>query len=213
MNYYIIDVSSILYDSSWIDEYKKEYIVIPISVIDELRSKISGNEVSSENAREFLSFLNKILTGKGINEPVDFAEGGSIVVHIGLSKDNVLSQFINPGTSTYKVLETASYFKSKFPDDNVKILSYDSGLQVLAKSIGIETEVYMDKTKLKHDNNSIIEIDNINYDFINALYERGSIDYNENLLGEKINVNQNIIIRGQRGSVLAYLDKGGKLIR
>ena len=87
---FILDTNVILHDSSCINQFQENDVVIPLTVLEELDQFKRGSQVINLNAREFSRTLDS-LTGQDIfNGGVSMGEGRGqlrIAISRGLSQE------------------------------------------------------------------------------------------------------------------------------
>ena len=106
----------------------------------------------------------------------------------------------------HRILNAALRLKEEHPDRKVILVSKDINLRMKAKSIGLPAEDY-ETGKIKNVDSlrkGKIEIEKIDSELINHLYEDGTLAPKEVLKSKKPQPNQYFILKSDKNSVLAY---------
>ena len=140
---FVIDTNVILHDSSCIEQFEENDIVLPITVLEELDHFKKGSNSVNYHAREFVRALDSISGDKL------FAGG----VRIGPKQGRILIKLAEPLHADLKlnfsgrepdhhILNTAYLLSEKNPETDVILVTKDVNLRMKAKSIGLLAQDY-----------------------------------------------------------------------
>ena len=141
---FILDTCVLLHDPQAFYEFDEHDIYIPLAVIDDLDELKTRRESVGWYAREVFRILDtlniKELTGnKGIqiNE-----KGGSLFIYNPETHTNNIVAPISRGNSDNAIIEACLTLKRDNPDQEIVIVTKDTGLRVRAMSYGCVAENY-----------------------------------------------------------------------
>jgi PhoH-like ATPase len=114
----------------------------------------------------------------------------------------------------HRILNSALQLKNELPDRQVTLVTKDINLRLKAKSLNLHAEDY---TTGKIQNVSSLyngksEVNNIDPEQINHVYENGGIDQEELFGPNEVKDNQYLILKNGKKSALAFVNPGSKRI-
>lgn len=206
---FVLDTSVILFEHNAIMNFEEHDIGLPITVLEELDQFKKGNDTKNFEAREFTRLLDKLAKDKSLQDwiPINGKTRGSfkVVMEAGggaLDANEIFGEKKND----HRILNAALKLQEESPGRPVILVSKDINLRLKAKSIGLRAEDY-ETGKIKNVDSirdGKIEIEKVNSDVINHLYEDGTLSPKEVLKTKKSGANQYFILKSDRSSVLAY---------
>ncbi|NIA18645.1 MAG: ribonuclease, partial [Simkaniaceae bacterium] len=140
---FVLDTNVILHDSSCLNHFEENNIVVPITVLEELDNFKRGNEMINFHAREFLRQIDKI-TGDMLSEdgvPLGNGHGSlRVIVHGELEPE--IKKIFHKDTPDHRILSSAFYLSEHYDDGDVILVSKDTNLRMKAKSVGLLAQDY-----------------------------------------------------------------------
>ncbi len=208
---FVLDTSVILFEHNAIMNFEEHDIGLPITVLEELDQFKKGNDTKNFEAREFTRLLDKLAKDKSLQDwiPLNGKTHGSfkVVMEAGTSEGGLDANHIfGEKKNDHRILNAALRLKEENQDRSVILVSKDINLRLKAKSIGLLAEDY-ETGKVKSVDSlrkGAIEIEKVDSDMINHLYENGTLAPQEVLKNKKSLVNQYFILKSDKNSVLAY---------
>lgn len=207
---FVLDTSVILYEHIAIMNFEEHDIGLPITVLEELDQFKKGNDTKNFEAREFTRLLDKLAKDKSLQDwiPLNGKTRGSFKVVMeagsGASQHDANTVF-GERKNDHRILNAALRLKDENPSRKVILVSKDINLRLKAKSMGLPAEDY-ETGKIKNLDSlrkGKIEIEKIESDLINHLYEDGTLAPKDVLKRKKAQPNQYFILKSDRNSVLA----------
>jgi PhoH-like ATPase len=126
--FFVLDTNVILHDSSCLQQFKENDVVLPICVLEELDKFKKGNETLNFHARHFLKEIDKI-SSKGV-----FDNGMPIGKNRGLLHIKLDRQFHQDLTAYCLAKEN--------PKRDITLVTKDVNLRMKAKAVRIVAEDY-----------------------------------------------------------------------
>ncbi|GAB6283217.1 MAG: PhoH family protein [Ignavibacterium sp.] len=211
---FILDTNVILHDSSCIQHFQENDIVIPLAVIEEIDHFKRGSQVINLNAREFARSLDS-LTGNAIfNGGILLGKGkGKVRIAItkGISKE--IQEIFREDNPDHRILSVAYELNKRVNGSkSVILVSKDVNLRMKAKALGIPAEDYTtDKiTSVEELYSGKDIVENLDDDIIQNFYETPfqifTNDISKKIKSELI-PNKYFIFKNSHRSVLACLDQ------
>lgn len=217
---FILDTNVILHDSTCINQFQENDIIIPLAVIEEIDHFKRGSQMINLNAREFTRTLDSI-TGKALfNGGISLGKGKGkvrIVITKGLSKE--IHEIFREDNADHRVLSVAFEQQKKSIDKkNVILVSKDVNLRMKAKALGIPAEDYStDKiTNVEELFNGKEIIENFKDDLISRFYQIPFEIPAKDILSKlkcEIVPNKYFILRNSNRSVLTVYDQNSELFK
>jgi len=213
---FVLDTSVILYEHNSILNFEEHDVGIPITVLEELDNFKKGNDSRNFEAREFTRLLDKLSKSHSLQEwiPLNGKTRGSFKVLMSSNSKIDASEIFGEDKPDHRILNAALQLKSEMPDRQVTLVTKDINLRLKAKSLNLNAEDY---TTGKIQNVSSLyngksEIDNIDPEQINHVYENGGIDQDELFGPNEVKDNQYLILKNGKKSALAFVNPGTKRI-
>jgi PhoH-like ATPase len=207
---FILDTNVLLHDYKSIYTFKINYVLIPITVLEELDRFKRGNDILNFHAREFTRELDK-LSGDGLfGEGVSLGKGlGRLTIETGKPFSSVIQESFPEHSADHRILAIAEHVQKNSNGRNVILITKDINLRIKAKSIGILSQDYeSDKISSIADiykNVSVIE--NIDSKIISELYESSEGIPFDNFNIELIPIpNQYFILKSNSSSALVHFN-------
>jgi PhoH-like ATPase len=207
---FVLDTSVILFEHNSIMNFEEHDIGIPITVLEELDTFKKGNDTKNFEAREFTRLLDKLAKDKSLQDwiPLNGKTRGSfkVVMEAGTGNGQDANSVFGQKKNDHHILNAALRLKDENKSRNVILVSKDINLRLKAKSMGLPAEDYQ-TGKIKNVGSlrkGKIEIEKVDSDIINHLYENGTIEPGEVLKRKKPNPNQYFILKSDKNSILSY---------
>jgi PhoH-like ATPase len=210
---FILDTNVILHDSTCINQFQENDIVIPLVVIEELDRFKRGNQVINLNAREFARTLDS-MSGSGLfNGGIKMGKGkGKVSIHITRGLDEEIKDIFREDNSDHRVLSSAVEIQKKYNGKrSIILITKDVNLRMKAKAIGIHSEDYttdrISSVEELYSGKEVIE--DFNDDTLMKFFQP-PFDVPVNEVFKRVNgeviPNKYYILRNMNRSVLAYTD-------
>ena len=207
---FVLDTSVILFEHNAIMNFEEHDIGLPITVLEELDQFKKGNDTKNFEAREFTRLLDKLAKDKSLQDwiPLNGKTRGSfkVVMEAGTDKGMDANDVFGEKKNDHRILNAALRMKEENPERKVVLVSKDINLRLKAKSMGLPAEDY-ETGKIKNVQSlrkGKIEIEKVDSELINHLYEDGTVGPEEVLKRKKAQPNQYFILKSDKNSVLAY---------
>ncbi|MBO3699678.1 PhoH family protein [Roseivirga sp. E12] len=208
---FVLDTSVILFEHNAIMNFEEHDIGLPITVLEELDQFKKGNDTKNFEAREFTRLLDKLAKDKSLQDwiPLNGKTRGSfkVVMEAGTGESGLdANRVFGEKKNDHRILNAALRLKEENQDRSVILVSKDINLRLKAKSMGLRAEDY-ETGKVKSVDSlrkGAIEIEKVDSDIINHLYENGTLTPKEVLKRKKSLPNQYFILKSDKNSILAY---------
>lgn len=215
---FVLDTNVILHDFRSIYNFADNDIVIPIVVLEELDKFKKGNDLINFHAREFARELDKISEKDFFDKGASLGKGqGRLFIQPGVEFSPKMKHSFSDDTPDHRILAVTEFIKEKMKGQKVILVTKDMNLRMKARSLGLEAEDY--KTDQVEDldfaiNRSIREIDHVDTDLINSIYENtGGVDVEKVFPKQDIKGNNYFILKNGNASVLACFDPVRRIVR
>ena len=211
---FILDTNVILHDASCIHQFKKNDVVIPLTVIEELDSFKRGSQVINLNAREFARTLDAMTGDALFNGGISMGKGkGKLRIAISRGLNSDIKGIFREDNPDHRILGAALDWNKKLEGKSKVILvTKDVNLRMKAKSLGILAEDYTTDRVVSVDElysgKEIIEDfdDDVIIKLFQSPFEVPAKSLVKNLNGEAL-PNKYYIFKNSNRSVLANLDQ------
>ncbi len=208
---FVLDTSVILFEHNAIMNFEEHDIGLPITVLEELDQFKKGNDTKNFEAREFTRLLDKLAKDKSLQDwiPLNGKTRGSfkVVMEAGTGESELdANRVFGEKKNDHRILNAALRLREENQDRSVILVSKDINLRLKAKSMGLRAEDY-ETGKVKSVDSlrkGAIEIEKVDSDIINHLYENGTLTPKEVLNDKKSLPNQYFILKSDKNSILAY---------
>ncbi len=215
---FVIDTNVILHDSSLLNHFKGNDIVIPITVLEELDHFKRGNEIINYHAREFVRTLDQLCGSEIFGRGISLGPGrGRIFIRLDEEMAAELKGSFSPAKPDHHILNLAFIISRENPGLKVILITKDVNLRMKAKAVGIFAEDYTsdriaDIKTLYTGTRTVTGIDD---DLLDRLYgeeEKPALD--ELPLKKPLTVNEYLILKSVSGkSALVTSDWEKKRLR
>lgn len=142
---FVLDTNVILHDHRAIYNFQENDIVIPVAVVEELDKFKKGNDTLNFNAREFVRTIDEISDPRlfnGYGYPLGKSLGTiSISINRPFPKD--MESIFKEDTQDHRILATSIWYKYKYPDRVVALVTKDVNLRMKAKALGMLAQDYL----------------------------------------------------------------------
>ena len=207
---FVLDTSVILYEHNSILNFEEHDIGIPITVLEELDNFKKGNDSRNFEAREFTRLIDKLSNSHSLQDwiPLNGKTRGSFKVLMSSNSKIDSSEIFGEDKPDHRILNAALQIKEEMKDRPVILVTKDINLRLKAKSLNLQAEDY---TTGKIQNVSTLytgstEVDNINPEQINYVYENGGIEVNKLFSPKDVTDNQYLILKNGKKSALTFVN-------
>lgn len=139
---FILDTNVLIHNPQSLFSFAEHRVVIPIVVIEEIDQFKKGVDEKSRNARQIGRYLDSLRTRGSLQEGVETEHGGTIQVTVNKDVTDTASKLFFLDRNDNLIIGTALYFKNKYPDCEVTLVSKDANVRIKADSVGINAENY-----------------------------------------------------------------------
>lgn len=198
----------LLADPGAIFRFAEHQVIIPIAVIGELESKRDHPELGYF-ARAALRALDDLRIKYGrLDEPLPLNNlGGELSVELNHADINTLpSGFLRDGTNDSRILAVAKNLTQE--GRKVILVTKDLPLRVKASSVGVEAQEYRAELAPSSGWTGMVEL-TVPGSIIDALYKEEVVDYD---FPEELPVHTGVVLHSERGSALARVTSGSRLL-
>ncbi len=141
---YVLDTNVLIHNPQAMFSYKKDDVVIPITVIEEIDKLKKGLDEKGRNARQVSRQLDDLRKKGSLKDGVKLDNGGTIQVAICTKVTDNLDILVRDVNDNL-IIGTAYKFHKKYMDDeNVEVflISKDANVRIKADAIGIKSLNY-----------------------------------------------------------------------
>ncbi|MEZ5962846.1 MAG: PhoH family protein [Planctomycetota bacterium] len=214
---FVLDTNVLLHDSSCLDHFEENDLIIPIVVIEELDRFKRGNQEINQNARECLRRLDELTGDIMASDGVALGPGrGRVrVVRSGPPSDTVRSQFLTDGPD-HRILDVALALHGGNPRQRTVLVTKDTNLRLKAKSLGVPAQDYKSDKVESFDRlySGTRVVEDVPPDAIAHLHEQGTLPAREISAISAPIANENFVLRNGSASALAtYKADSQNLVR
>ena len=132
---YILDTSVIITDPNCLNSFRKNHIIIPIDVLNELDKIKTYKNGIAKNARIFIRYLDKLIKKNDINK-LELDKETSLEIDI----NGYENKFDDDKVIDNKIISCA--YNQNLKKKNVVLISNDINLRLRANAFKIQTEDY-----------------------------------------------------------------------
>lgn len=196
--------------------FEGQEVVVPLIVLRELE-KMRDDPEKGYTARLALRALNELGNNDAkqlLNQSVSVDKhGGTVMVELNHINTSSLPETLKSGSSNdMRILAVAVNLKSEGRD--VKLVTNDLPLGVIARSVGIEAEEYVGSLSYHGGDRSGVETHYVPGEVIKDLYREGSVEVSLDLDEDStLEVNYGVTLTASDGnaSALTIVDKFDKI--
>lgn len=140
---FVLDTNVILHDSSCLQQFEENDVIIPIAVLEELDHFKKGNEILNFHAREFLRSLDAV-SGDGIFDGgVRLGKKrGMLRVMLDPPFHSHLSSSFSSALPDHRILNVAFHEAKRLRTRTVVLVTKDVNLRMKAKAVGLPAQDY-----------------------------------------------------------------------
>jgi len=139
---YILDTNVLIHNPQSLFSFEENRVVIPIVVIEEIDQFKKGVDEKSRNARQIGRYLDSLRAGGSLQEGVQMENGGIVQVTVNKDVTDTASKLFFLDRNDNLIIGTALYFRDKYPDHEVTLVSKDANVRIKADAVGINAENY-----------------------------------------------------------------------
>lgn len=179
---YVLDTSTIVYHPYCFKSFKKNMVIIPIPVLEELDKLKTYSDETGKNARTFLRTIDQLIKGskEGIHNGIKLEDDVILKIDTNLVHNDTLGSPLYGDNRILSYLLQAQQTTKK----KVILVSKDIGLRVRANSYGILAEDYTKDTYTINDTHQGYKSIEITDDEINDFYKNGMLELPDDLIKE-----------------------------
>jgi PhoH-like ATPase len=204
---FVLDTSVLLHDHQAITNFKKNFVAIPITVLEELDKFKIGNDTKNFSAREVIRQIDKLSSHGSLQDWISLGkERGSFRVVLDNNPKEINAEYVySAGKNDHKIINAALVLKETEHNMEVVLVTKDINLRIKAKALGINAEDYeTGKVEVKEEGTSNT-IDHVDSDLIRQIFHAGKVEEN-GILGKKKIANGYYILKNGKTSSLAFYD-------
>lgn len=207
---FVLDTSVLLHDHHAIMNFAKQFVAIPITVLEELDKFKIGNDTKNFSAREVIRFIDKLSVAGNLQEWISLGkDSGSFKVLLDTNPKGVNAEIAyGSDKNDHKIINATLAVKQAETKREVILVTKDINLRIKAKALGILAEDYetgkVDQAEF--EDSSSIDVDNLDSEIIKTLFIKGVIPEN-GILGDKKVANGYYILKNGKSSSLAFYDQ------
>ncbi|HDS15216.1 MAG TPA: PhoH family protein [Proteobacteria bacterium] len=214
---FVLDTNVILHDSSSLQHFADNDIIIPITVLEELDSFKRGNEIINYHAREFVRTLDELCGDTIFDHGVSLGPGrGNISIRLDEELAPEISTSFSPAKKDHHILNLAFIISRQHPERKVVLVTKDVNLRMKAKAVGVLAEDYTsDHIKdIKTLYTGTRTVAGVSDELIDRVYgDTAPLGPNDLPLENPLRPNEYIILRSTGKSALAAYDADSGLLR
>lgn len=139
---FILDTNVLIHNPQSLFSFAEHRVVIPIVVIEEIDQFKKGVDEKSRNARQIGRYLDSLRAKGSLQEGVKTEHGGTIQVTVNKDVTDTAAKLFFLDRNDNLIIGTALYFKTKYPEAEVTLVSKDANVRIKADSVGINAENY-----------------------------------------------------------------------
>lgn len=168
LKHFVLDTNVLLHNPDAITSFGKNYVVLPMTVIEELDSFKRNNDELGRNARHVIRQLDRLRTKGTLKNGVIMDNGG--IIKITVEERTFKNAYMDMSVPDNRILAIAKILQDQ--NEHVIFVSKDINSRLKADALGLEV---MDFEKEKYDFDTLYtgyqEI-NVPGELIDALYQR-----------------------------------------
>lgn len=204
---FVIDTSVLLHDHQSILSFKDNYVVIPITVLEELDKFKVGNDTKNFAAREVIRFIDKLSINHSLQDWISLREdlGKFKIVMEGDQQEINAEVIFAGGKNDHKIINSALNLQHSEPKFQVILVTKDINLRIKAKALNLMAEDYeTGKVSIKEISNKSTQIiEDVDSDLIREVFLKGSIAEN-GILKDHKKINSYYVLKNGKTSSLVF---------
>ncbi len=146
----VLDTNVLLHDPNALFNFKDNWIVIPMTVIEEIDNFKKGVDEKGRNARQLSRYLDKIRKEGSLQDGVKIDNGITIQVLMSKKVESLTNDVMISDENDNLIIGTALYVKKKNPDRSVTLISKDANVRIKADAVGLKANDF-DADRVKFD--------------------------------------------------------------
>jgi len=139
---FVLDTNVLIHSPQALFSFEENRVVVPIVVLEEIDQFKKGVDEKSRNARQIGRYLDSLRTQGSLQEGVRMENGGTIQVTVNKDVTDTADKLFFLDRIDNLIIGTALYFKDKYPDKQVTLISKDTNVRIKADAVGINSENY-----------------------------------------------------------------------
>lgn len=139
---FVLDTNVLIHSPQALFSFEDNRVVVPIVVLEEIDQFKKGVDEKSRNARQIGRYLDSLRTQGSLQEGVRMENGGTIQVTVNKDVTDTADKLFFLDRIDNLIIGTALYFKDKYPDKQVTLISKDTNVRIKADAVGINSENY-----------------------------------------------------------------------
>ncbi|OGQ97583.1 MAG: phosphate starvation-inducible protein PhoH [Deltaproteobacteria bacterium RIFOXYD12_FULL_57_12] len=133
--YFVLDTNVLLHNAESIDSFADNFVVLPMTVIEELDKFKSHNDELGRNARQVIRRLDNLRSRGKLGEGVQMENGGTLLIVV--EKDKVVAAHgLDMSVPDNRILAVANHLLQK--KKRVIFVSKDISARLKADALGLE---------------------------------------------------------------------------
>jgi Predicted ATPase related to phosphate starvation-inducible protein PhoH len=215
---FILDTNVILHDHRSIYNFQENDLVIPLAVLEEIDKFKKGNDAINYNAREFVRNIDDISDPRLFNgHGYPLGKGkGTLTISINRPFPKELEGAFKDDIQDHRILSTSIWFKNKYPNRVVGLVTKDVNLRMKAKALGMLAQDYLtDRVKEERINENekrVLTIRDFDKKYLNTLINNPDGVSIEDLRLKRPPCNQLYRIKDGERTILARYNNATKSI-
>jgi len=202
--YFVLDSNVLLYDPESIFKFEDNFVIIPITVIEEINKFKRDLDEVGRNARQVTRYLDRLRSNGNLSEGVKLESGGIIKVVGAIDRIEVhdnMDRNINDNI----ILSAALNLKKKNKNP-VIFITKDINLRIKADAYGLKSVDFEEKEiEKKEEYSGCLEIET-EKDLIDEFYKNGYIEKSK-VYDDEVYINQFITVKEKNGGSGSFLAK------
>ncbi|MCK9556941.1 MAG: PhoH family protein [Candidatus Cloacimonetes bacterium] len=143
---FVLDTNVLIHNPRALFAFEDNRVVIPIVVIEEIDQFKKGLDEKSRNARQIGRYLDDLRKLGKLQEGVPTDQGGVIQVTVNREVTDTAAKLFFMDRNDNLIIGTALYFKQKYPNSQVILVSKDVNVRIKADTVGIHAENFENDT-------------------------------------------------------------------
>jgi len=206
---FVLDTSVLLHDHQAISNFNKNWVAIPITVLEELDKFKVGNDTKNFSAREVIRFIDKLSGNSSLQEWISLGkERGMFKIVLNNTQTTFDAEKIYAqGKNDHKIINAGLTLKEQEPTKDVVLITKDINLRIKAKALGLVSEDYeTDKViDVEIVEGNLKTIEGIESDVLRDIFNKGYVE-DVDILGQHKENNGYYILKNGKSSSLAYFN-------
>ena len=163
----VLDTNVLIHDPNALFNFKGDWIVVPMTVIEEIDNFKKGVDEKGRNARQISRYLDKLRDQGSLQKGVEMDNGSTIQVVMSKKVQTIANDVLLSDEKDNLIIGTALFVKEQNPDKEVTLISKDANVRIKADAIGLKaTDFEADRVNFEelYTGVSELEIDSSLFD-------------------------------------------------